>query len=462
MIKLALPKGRLQKTTAALLEKAGLGLSDYGEDSRSYRPRCRRFPQLLVKVFQERDIAIQVAIGNYDLGICGQDWAQELLIKYPSDAIVKVRELGYGKRNLYAVVSKFSAATSINELKAKFDTVRLVSEYPNLIESFALKLRLGWFRVFPVWGAAEVYPPENADVAVVAQTSAQRLLNEGLVPLTTILSTSASLIANKNSLEQKDLSPILSLLCGLDSQEEEELAPPSSLEVNLEEPTYGDDIVSLALPDGHHQLHAMEFLSKAGLTLRGYDPSLPTRRPAIDLDGVSVKVIRPQDMPLQVANGNFDLAITGRDWLLDHLYRFPSSPVRELSDLGFGQVRIVAVASRDLPADSTDDLRRLISSGRLSTLHLASEYVNIADKYARDNHLAPYKVIPTWGATEAFLPEDADVLIENIETGMTLALHNLKVIDTFATSSACLIGNKIPPESEVKRERMTHIVEALR
>ena len=72
-------------------------------------------------------------------------------------------------------------------------------------------------------------------------------------------------------------------------------------------------------------------------------------RPRIELDGVTVKVIRPQDMPLQVANGNFDLAITGRDWLRDHLYRFPSSPVDKVLDLGFGKVRIVAVVGGDLP-----------------------------------------------------------------------------------------------------------------
>ena len=118
MIKLALPKGRLQESTATLLNRAGFSLSDYHEDSRSYRPDCEGWPQLLVKVFQERDIAVQVAIGNYDLGICGLDWVQELLIKYPSDAIVKVRELGYGRRNLYAVASKFATVTSIEELKA--------------------------------------------------------------------------------------------------------------------------------------------------------------------------------------------------------------------------------------------------------------------------------------------------------------------------------------------------------
>jgi ATP phosphoribosyltransferase len=461
LIKLALPKGRLQKSTAALLNRAGFSLSDYQEDSRSYRPSCKELPQLLVKVFQERDVAIQVSVGNYDLGICGLEWVQEFLIKYPSDAMVKVRELGYGRRSLYAVTSKFAAATSVKELKVKSDIVRLVGEYPNLAESLALRLRLGRFKVFPVWGAAEVYPPESADIAIIPETSIAGLADKGLAPLTTILTASAFLIANKSSLEQKDLSPILPLLCNVDSEVEEEPTLPGS-GIGPGEAIYGDDVVSLALPDGHQQAHTIELLGKAGLRVSGYQPSLPTRRPSIELDGVAVKVIRPQDMPFQVANGNFDLAITGRDWLWDHLYRFPSSPVTELLDLGFGRVQIVAVASENLAADGADELRRLISSGQLSGLRLASEYVNIADKYARDNHLAPCQVIPTWGASEAFLPEDADVLIEVTETGTTLAKHNLKIIDTLLQSSACLIGSKNPPINPVKRERIAYIIEALR
>ena len=74
-------------------------------------------------------------------------------------------------------------------------------------------------------------------------------------------------------------------------------------------------------------------------------------------------------------------------------------------------------------------------------LRIASEYIRIADKYARDNHLGLYRIIPTWGATEAFLPDDADMLIENTETGSTLKRHNLKIIETIFESTACLIAN---------------------
>jgi ATP phosphoribosyltransferase len=88
--------------------------------------------------------------------------------------------------------------------------------------------------------------------------------------------------------------------------------------------------------------------------------------------------------------------------------------------------------------------------------------VNIADKYARDNHLGMYRVVPTWGASEAFLPEDADLLIENTETGRTLAKHNLRIIDTLFESTACLIGGRNRVVSSSKDERIKSIIEALR
>jgi len=174
-----------------------------------------------------------------------------------------------------------------------------------------------------------------------------------------------------------------------------------------------------------------------------------------------IKVIRPQDMPLQVANGNCDLAITGRDWLTEHLYQFPSSPATELLDLKFGKVKIVAVVSKDLSVDDVYSLRQL-NTERLVPIRVASEYVNIADKYARDNHLGMYRVIPTWGASEAFLPEDADLLIENTQTGRTLARHNLKIIDTLFESTACLIGNTSRVFSSTKSEGIKPIIETLR
>jgi ATP phosphoribosyltransferase len=459
-IKLALPKGQLQGSTAALLKEAGFAIGDYREGSRLYRPECEGLPDVFAKVFHEKDIAIQVAIGNYDLGICRLDWVEELLAKYRSDAVVKVGDLGYGKRGLYAVTAVSSGVDSLDALRERWQSLRIVSEYPNLAESYALRQRLKRFQIFPVWGAAGVYPPENAELAILAGTSADRLRGQGLAPVATILESSAYLVANRDSLEGKDLSRLLTVLSsggvvggGADDAES---APDDTGAYGA---AAGESVISLALPDGHQQRHTVDFLDSAGLEINGYNVGRPASRPRIGEYGVMAKVVRPQDMPLQVANGNFDLAITGRDWLRDHCFRFPSSPVEEILDLGFGRVRIVVVVTQDLPVSGTDGLMKL---KRDSALRVASEYVNTADKYAYDNHLTPCKIIPTWGASEAFLPEDADVLIENTETGSTIAKHNLKIIDTLFESSACLIGNTEAVKRQDKKKKIAHLVEAIR
>jgi len=447
-----------------LLQRAGWGLSGYHERTRLYRLKSQRFPNLSAKVFHEKDIPIQVAIGNYDLGICGLDWVEELLVKYPSSALVKVKNLGYGGGALYVVVSQSEGVSTVEEVRAREDMVRIASEYPNLAESLALNLRLRRFSIFPLWGGAEVYPPESAELALIPGGKGERFFDYELMSISEVLNYSAFLIANKGSWETKEMSEVLA---SIDDELPVTKRQPSVAEVAGAPKAVGqsapaaEDVVRLALPDGHQQLPTLRLLNKAGIQIDDYPSPTGNRRPTTNLDGVVIKVIRPQDMPLQVANGNFDLAITGRDWLMEHLYRFPSSPVTELLDLKLGKVKIVVVISRDLSVSDIYSLRRL-SAERLVPFRVASEYVNIADKYARDNHLGMYRVVPTWGASEAFLPEDADLLIENTQTGRTLARHNLKIIDTIFESTACLIGNADSVFSSGQRERIKSITETLR
>jgi len=463
-IKIALPKGRFLGETASLLRRAGWGLDGYHETARFYRLKSRKFPGLSAKVFHEKDIPIQVAVGNYDLGVCGLDWIEELLVRYPSSALVKVRDLAYGDGVLYIAASR-SAAATVAEVQAKPGIIRIASEYPNLAESFAVNLRLRRFGVFPLWGAAEVYPPESCDLVLIPGRAEEPLFNYGLAPVTKVLSFSAFLIANRSSWETKDLDDILASI--YNNKPVVRRKHPSAAEaVTMPEiagqrfPEVDESVVRLALPDGHQQSPTLRLLNRAGIQVDDYTSPVGNRRPTTNLAGVIIKVIRPQDMPLQVANGNFDLAITGRDWVREHLYRFPSSPVTELLDLKFGKVKIVAVVSKDLPVADVYSLRQLIAE-RLVPFRVASEYVNIADKYARDNHLGMYRVIPTWGASEAFLPEDADLLIENTQTGRTLSHHNLKIIDTLFVSTACLIGNTGSVSSSSQGRRIKSIIETL-
>ncbi len=176
-------------------------------------------------------------------------------------------------------------------------------------------------------------------MAIIAETTPDRLSEQGLAPVATLLESSACLVANKDSLERKDLSRLYdncSSSVGVGESYVKE-APADDAGLKAHHVAINGPSVSLALPDGHQQRHAVNFLNKVGLKIEGYNVGKATSRPRIDLDGVMVKVVRPQDMPLQVATGNFDLAITGRDWLRDHLYRFPSSPVCELLRPGLRQ-----------------------------------------------------------------------------------------------------------------------------
>jgi ATP phosphoribosyltransferase len=132
-----------------------------------------------------------------------------------------------------------------------------------------------------------------------------------------------------------------------------------------------------------------------------------------------------------------------------------------LIDLKYGKVKIVAVISKDIPADAIGDWQKICTKNQL-ICRLASEYINIADYYARTNHLGRYRIIPTWGATEAFLPEDADILIENTETGGTITRHNLKIIDTLFESTACLIGSTKKTSRPMKKDRIEKIIRALK
>lgn len=466
-LKIALPKGRLLNNTAALLQRAGWALDGYDNKTRFYQPKSQKFPALLIKVFHEKDIPIQVAVGNYDLGICGLDWIEELLVKYPSSALLKVKNLEYDEGVLYIAASRSETASAMAQLKARSDTVRIASEYPNLAESFALRSRLNRFSIFPVWGGAEVYPPENADLALVSGRTEVELGNYGMEPVSKILDFGAFLVANRDSWESKDLEKIVASVCDncdeLPSGEIDYSAADVITTTRISDRYLKTDksMVRIALPDGHQQLPTLQLLNKAGIQIDDYPSKVGNRRPNVNLDGVVVKVIRPQDMPLQVANDNFDLAITGRDWLTEHLYQFPSSPVREILDLKFGMVKIVAVVSQTLSVADASSLRQL-STERLVPLRVASEYINIADKYARDNHLGHYRVVPTWGATEAFLPDDADLLIENTQTGQTIASHNLKIIDSLFESTACLIGNTSVKLGSGKDKKVKSIIENLR
>ncbi len=229
------------------------------------------------------------------------------------------------------------------------------------------------------------------------------------------------------------------------------------------------DKLNFAVPDGHLMNHVLPFIEDAGLVFEGYDKDNPDRRPRLktltaesselipDPAKVAIKVIRPQDMPTHVANANFDLAISGTDWLAEHRQRFPESPVVEKLRMGFGKVRIVAAVHEDMGDSLADFMKAFRSENGKEHLRIASEYVYLADAFAQENKLHPYRVIMTYGATESLIPEDCDMIVENTETGNTLRKNSLKIIHTLKVfgvpwSEGCLIASSKSMEIDWKLE----------
>ncbi|MGH2599537.1 MAG: ATP phosphoribosyltransferase, partial [Dehalococcoidia bacterium] len=293
---------------------------------------------------------------------------------------------------------------------------------------------------------AEAYPPEDAEACLIALTGADTLEERGLAELATVTHGPAWLIASRAALTERDLRPLLGPLLSLPGVETPAPPPlPRVRRFDRAEPVSRQGrsaAVRLAVPDGHGQPHTYHALRAAGISFGGYGEKAFVRRPASGITGLEVKVVRPQDMPSLVAQGSFDLAVTGRDCLLDHRYAFPSTPVVEVADLHRSRYMQAAVVAEELDATSIEEAVALWRRQGRETIRVASEFPHLADHYARTAHLGRYSVMPVAGASEGFVPEDCEILIEGTETGRSLIANRLKVIDQITVSTNCLIARE--------------------
>jgi ATP phosphoribosyltransferase len=443
VIKIALPAGDLRAPLAETLSTVGLHVEGYGEGSRQYRLPARGRDDVRVRVFREKDIPIQVARGAYDLGVTSLAWVHEVQSRFPQQPLVAIGDLGIGAGKLVAA----ACAEHVGDIAEAggLGRVRLASEYPNIAESFARAARFGHYRVQSVWGAAHAYPPEDADIVLINVADDGFLAEHGLVSLFEVLHDSAWVVANAKSLAAKDLRTVLEALLGAGRGATDgalKMPSPVPTRSNGRQKATPRENLRLAVPDGHQQRHVYEALQTAGLAFAGYEEKTTVRRPASGVEGLDVKVVRPHDMPQLVATGDIDIAVTGRDCLNEHLYQFPSSPAHEIIDLQRAQYNLSAVVDGDLPAEDLPGALAYWREQGREALTVAAEFPATADHYARSRHFWRYQVIPIAGASEGFVPEDADMLIEGTETGRTIAENNLKVIDLLYRSTSAVIARR--------------------
>jgi ATP phosphoribosyltransferase len=205
------------------------------------------------------------------------------------------------------------------------------------------------------------------------------------------------------------------------------------------------------LPKGSLERATLELFEAADLAvLRSSEVDY---RATIDDPRVSeVRILRPQEIPEYVAEGLFDLGITGRDWIEE-----TSSKVASLGELRYSKassrpIRVVLAVAEDSPARAVGDLP---PGTRVST-----EYPSLTRRFL-EAHGVEAEVRISHGATEAKIPEIADAVVEITETGRALRAAGLRIIDTILESYTELIANPVSYADDTKRHAMEQLLSLL-
>lgn len=184
----------------------------------------------------------------------------------------------------------------------------------------------------------------------------------------------------------------------------------------------GDAAVRVALPKGRMQAGVLALLLDAGIDVRLSERSY---RPSLSWPGFEAKLLKPQNVVEMLQAGSRDVGFAGADWVAEL-----EAGLVELVDTGLDLVSVVAAAPRRLA-------RRQLAGRRLV---VASEYARLAREWIART-CPDATLVRSYGATEAFPPEDADVIVDNTATGATLRRHGLAVVDTLMRSSTRLYAN---------------------
>jgi len=197
-------------------------------------------------------------------------------------------------------------------------------------------------------------------------------------------------------------------------------------------------MLRLGLPKGRMEAGVLSLLADAGVTVR---PGARGYRPDVSLPETEAKLLKPQNVVEMLAAGSRDAGFAGADWVAEL-----QVDLIELLDTELDQVQIVAAAAGPLPE------RRVV---------VASEYERLARAWIADRGLAA-DFVRSYGATEVFPPEDADVIVDNTATGATLEANGLRVLDVLMHSSTRLYANPRALEDAARRRRIEDLVLLLR
>jgi ATP phosphoribosyltransferase len=211
-------------------------------------------------------------------------------------------------------------------------------------------------------------------------------------------------------------------------------------------------VLSLVIPKGSLERATLELFDAADLTVRrssDRDYHAMIDDPRID----RVRFLRPQEIPTYVEEGLFDFGITGRDWITETGADVVSLGELQYSKATSAPVRVVLAVPAAKPWQTVADLPEGV---RIST-----ELPELTRRYLEARGVKAV-VIPSYGATEAKVPDIVDAIVDLTETGTSLQRNGLRILDTLLTSYTELVANPAAYADPVKRDAMEDIALLLR
>ena len=211
-------------------------------------------------------------------------------------------------------------------------------------------------------------------------------------------------------------------------------------------------MLKLVLPKGSLEKATLELFEAADLPVRR-SSDVAYRASVADPRIADVRILRPQEIPVYIAEGLFDIGITGRDWICE-----TGSEVVSLGELQYSKatslpIRVVLAVADDSPYSSVADLPQGV---RVST-----EYPELTRRFFAEAGIEA-QIALSYGATEAKVPDIVDAVVEITETGRALRAAGLRIIETPLTSYTELIANPVAAADGAKRHAMGQIFTLLK
>jgi len=214
-------------------------------------------------------------------------------------------------------------------------------------------------------------------------------------------------------------------------------------------------MLRLVLPKGSLERATMQLFEDADLAVSR--PSGVAYRASISDPRISeVRILRPQEIPVYVADGLFDLGITGRDCIEER-----GSEVVSLGELHYSKAtsnpaRIVVAVGADSPAHSLAELAKLAAEQNPGRLRVSTAYPELTRR-ALAEHGIEAVISLAYGATETKVPDIADAVVDLTETGSAFRAAGLREIETLLVSRTELIANPTAAADPTKRHAMEQI-----